>query len=229
MAIIIDIILIAVVLLFALIGMKRGFIKEIISLVGVVAAFIAALLISDIGSSFIYDSFVDKSVRDTVSESVLAQVENDTDSIVSSIPQKYLDAADTFGIDIENVVNENIGDTAQDTAASVSEAVSLKIARPMLIPIIRVILFLILFIVIKLIIDLIGRALNIVARLPVIQGANKILGFVIGVLRGVIAAVIICYAFNLVLRYHPDGFLKIDRSTAEASYIFKWISGFLKI
>ena len=70
MAIIIDLIALAIIIAFFFIGRSRGFIKEIVSLVGFVLAIILAVVLSGVGAPLIYDNFVDDAITETVSESI---------------------------------------------------------------------------------------------------------------------------------------------------------------
>lgn len=228
MAVIIDIVIVGIILLFVLVGIKRGFIKEIVSLVGVIIAAVLAVTLSGAGSTFIYDSFIDGKVQDTVSNSIVSAVGNDAGEILENIPQKFITAGEGLGINVEELVNDNMGETVEQTASSVASTVSVKIVRPIISGIIRVVLFILIFIIAKILIGWLGRVLNIIAKLPVIGGANTLLGGVVGFIRGIIFALILCFVVIIIVDVKPTGLFGITSETVENSVIFDFLAGILR-
>ena len=228
MVIIIDSILVLLVVIFFFVGIKRGFIRELVSLIGFVVALVAAYFLSGFGSSLVYDTFVDGYVQEKVSTAVVSSVNNEVDGVMVSIPEYYINAAETVGVDLEHVVKSNMGSTVQETADSVAQTVSTEIARPVIGGLIRIILFFILFIIVKLIIDWIGRALDIVARLPIIHGANKILGGFVGAIRGAGIAFIVSFIFYHVVNFSKNGVFGITAATLDATRIFSLLAEIFK-
>lgn len=228
MSIIIDIVIVAVIALFAIIGLKRGFVREIVSLFSFVIALVLAFFLSGIGSTFLYDSVVHGIVHDSISSSINENVSNDAESIIMEIPDEFVDAGKSIGVDIENIVRTNIGATVKETADNVANTVSRDVARPVVSSFIRVALFILIFILVKLLIDWIGRLLNIVSILPVVHGANKVLGGIVGFLRGLVIAVVVCYAIILIVDVRDNGILGITKETVENSFLFNLIANIVR-
>ncbi len=221
---IIDIALITVILVFLIVGIKRGFIKELVSLIGFVVAFVVALFLSGIGSSFVYDTFVDGFVKDKVSSAVMQSVDNEVDGVLVSIPDYFINAAEATGTDIEGVVKSNIGASVEETANSVATTVSKDVAKPVIGALIRVILFIIIFIIVKILIDWIGRALDLVSRLPVIHSLNRVLGAVIGTARGVVTAAIICFVAMYLIKFQGGNLFGLTAEMLEGSFMYNLLS-----
>lgn len=221
---IIDIALITVILVFLIVGIKRGFIKELVSLIGFVVAFVVALFLSGIGSSFVYDTFVDGFVKDKVSSAVMQSIDNEVDGVLVSIPDYFINAAEATGTDIEGVVKSNIGASVEETANSVAATVSKDVAKPVIGALIRVILFIIIFIIVKILIDWIGRALDLVSRLPVIHSLNRVLGAVIGTARGVVTAAIICFVAMYLIKFQGGNLFGLTAEMLEGSFIYNLLS-----
>ena len=221
---IIDIALITVILVFLIVGIKRGFIKELVSLIGFVVAFVVALFLSGIGSSFVYDTFVDGFVKDKVSSAVMQSVDNEVDGVLVSIPDYFINAAEATGTDIEGVVKSNIGASVEETANSVAATVSKDVAKPVIGALIRVILFIIIFIIVKILIDWIGRALDLVSRLPVIHSLNRVLGAVIGTARGVVTAAIICFVAMYLIKFQGGNLFGLTAEMLEGSFMYNLLS-----
>ena len=89
-----DVILAAIFIGMIFLGVKRGFVRMLLSLVSVVAAFIIALLISDGVSAWVYDSWVEQPLEDSISQSV-----NDAlgDNVVAQLQKVDMSKAQVNG------------------------------------------------------------------------------------------------------------------------------------
>ena len=228
MSLIIDLVVVGLIALFVFIGIKRGFVKEIVSLVGFIVALVLAFSLSNVGAELAYDNFIDASVQDSVKQSITDSVKNDADGILNSVPEEFISAAKTIGIDIEAAVNDSIGVNISDTAQNVALKISHDIARPVVTTLIRVILFLVLFIIIRILIGWLGKVLNIFARLPVLHSANKLLGGIVGFLRGTVIALVLCYVVILIVNVRENGLIGITKETIEASNIVNFVAEMIK-
>lgn len=228
MSLIIDLVVVGLIALFVFVGIKRGFVKEIVSLVGFIVALVLAFSLSNVGAEFAYDNFIDASVQDSVKQSITDSVKNDADGILNSVPEEFISAAKTIGIDIEAAVNDSIGVNISDTAQNVALKISHDIARPVVTTLIRVILFLVLFIIIRILIGWLGKVLNIFARLPVLHSANKLLGGIVGFLRGTVIALVLCYVVILIVNVRENGLIGITKETIEASNIVNFVAEMIK-
>lgn len=228
MSLIIDLVVVGLIALFVFIGIKRGFVKEIVSLVGFIVALVLAFSLSNVGAELAYDNFIDASVQDSVKQSITDSVKNDANGILNSVPEEFISAAKTIGIDIEAAVNDSIGVNISDTAQNVALKISHDIARPVVTTLIRVILFLVLFIIIRILIGWLGKVLNIFARLPVLHSANKLLGGIVGFLRGTVIALVLCYVVILIVNVRENGLIGITKETIEASNIVNFVAEMIK-
>lgn len=227
MSIILDLAIILIIALCVFIGIKRGAVKEIVSLVGIIVALVLAITISKIGATFIYNRFVGEAIYNTVYEAVEDKVGEDISTTIDALPEEIFQIGDAIGVDISEKLESGLKEDT-NLASSVSEIVSESIAKPLVITIIQLVLFIILFVVFKVLIGWLGRILNIVAKLPVIGTANKLVGGIVGLLKGVIIASIVCYVVIIILKVQPDGFAGINQKIVEDTKIFNLISGIVK-
>ena len=65
-----DVILIAIIIGTIFLGVKRGFVRMLLSLASIAIAFVAALVISDGVSSWIYESFVEQNLKASISDTI---------------------------------------------------------------------------------------------------------------------------------------------------------------
>lgn len=227
MSLILDLAIILIIALCTVIGIKRGAVKEIVSLVGIIVALVLAITVSKIGAAFIYNGFVGESIYNTVYEAVEDKVGEDISATIEALPEEIFQIGDAIGVDITEKLETGLKE-GTNLASSVAEIVSESIARPLVISLIQLVLFIILFIVFKVLIGWLGKILNIVAKLPVLGSANKLVGGIVGILKGVIIASIICYVVIIILKVQPDGFAGINQEIVEDTKIFSLISGIVK-
>ncbi len=219
MSLIIDLVFIGIILIFAFIGLSRGFIKEIVSLIGVILALVVSFYLSRIFADFIFETFVKDTVVEKISETIVSTAENSVNGVVDVIPEYIVSAAKSMGFDITSSVNNNIASDIESTATSVSTSIVEDVAGPLISGLISVVLFIILFIILKILIGLISKALNLVAKLPVIKSANKLLGFSVGLIRGVLTVVICCYVLTILVNTNDNGLFGITNDRLDSSFI----------
>ena len=227
MSLILDLVIILIIALCVFIGIKRGAVKEIVSLIGIVVALILAITISKIGATFIYNRFVGEAIYNTVYKAVEDKVGVDISTTIEALPEEIFQIGDAIGVDISEKLESGLKEDT-NLASSVAEIVSESIAKPLVITIIQLVLFIILFVVFKVLIGWLGKILNIVAKLPVLGSANKLVGGIVGLLKGVIIASIVCYVVIIILKVQPDGFAGINQKIVEDTKIFNLISGIVK-
>ncbi|MBE6879595.1 MAG: CvpA family protein [Ruminococcaceae bacterium] len=97
-----DVILIAVVIGMIFLGVKRGFVRMLLSLVSVAVAFVAALIISDSVSSWIYESFVEQNLKTSITDTV-----NDAigENVVTQLTKVDMDKAIIGGKSVSSMDN----------------------------------------------------------------------------------------------------------------------------
>lgn len=220
MSIVLDIVVVAIFVIFISLGIKNGFIKTLVSLLGFIIALVLALMIANKGAFAIYDGLISDIVKNSISNAISATTGNDVESIVVNIPEFFLDAAKALGYDIKELVMGNLGETLEISAEAIAEAISRDIARPIIANIIRIVLFLVSFFVIKLLIGWIGRVLNFVDKIPVLNKFNKLLGGVIGAFKALAVVYLVCYLVVLIAGLSIEGVLGISNSAIENTKLF---------
>ena len=223
-SLIIDIVLVAIVLITIFLSAKQGFIKVFLGLVGMVVALVCSLWISGIAAEFVFN----KAIATAISSSITQTVENvgtqSAEAIVESMPETLYSAAQMLNVDLNGLIKQGLSNTTNGSAQAISEALVENIAKPLVTSLVRFIIFLILYILIIVLIKLITNTLNLVAKLPLLSSANKLLGGVLGFVKGLVIVCIICFALNTCLQFLPNGLSVIDREALEASRIFSLFS-----
>lgn len=180
-----DLVLLAILVLFALWGMHRGLILSFFSLLAVLVAFAGSILISNYWAPSVAGW-----IQPMISPSVTTAVE-------AALPEEVSDA----GLAIEDLLilldkaelpmglSEFLPDLHEEgipilTTKSLVESLSSALAAKLANAIAGIGLFLLSFLLILILWHLLGRTLDLVAKLPGLHMLNKIGGFVFGAFRG---------------------------------------------
>lgn len=165
---------VAVLALSGLYGYKRGFIKIVLSMVAMVVTFILAAVLTVPVSSVIksvtpiYDT-IESSVRETVNENAID-----------------LTSMDKLGLPTQ--LEEKIIEGASETVDNVTDYIVTSISDMLL----KALTFIILIIVIYIIVRIVIAILDLISKLPIINGINKSGGLVIGLVQGLLLIWIAC-------------------------------------
>lgn len=190
-------ILAAIILIFALIGIKRGFVKELISLLSVVIALVIAFMLSAPCADFIYDSMLSSPVQEKLTESLPDYSTEDTmEAISNALPESCVSAANSLGIDVQSILNNIASEYGEASQTALISAINEKVVRPLLTNALRVFIFIILFIIIRILLALVAKASDIITKIPGIHAINKFLGFILGFAKGCIIAFIVFTAIE---------------------------------
>lgn len=182
---VLDLILLAILLFFALMGAKRGFVLTLCSLVAVVVALV--------GANFLADTLTPKvaqAIEPTIETTIQTALEKQgqslqdmaTDETLTAIREKgglYAFVADAMEEALQKLDIVPIVSTVATKAAT---AVAEQLAHGLL--------FLAAFFLVLLGWTLLAHALDLVAKLPGLNSLNGLLGGVVGLVKGLIIAYI---------------------------------------
>lgn len=219
----IDIVLVLIIAIAGYIGYKKGMVKMLLSFLTIVIALALAWGVSAPLADVAYDMFFE----DTVSNTVDAALENTTQDAVDGAVEKLFDSGSIIGglggllgFDTRAVVDKITG----DSLAQVSNTLKNDIIKPPMVSLLRGILILLLFVLFWLILSIIARAICRTAKLPLVNGINKILGAFVGLITGVLLCLGVCALINLSLEINPNGIFGITAVTRENSVVYQFIS-----
>lgn len=194
---IIDILIVAVILLFAAIGVKRGIAKTLLNIAGIVVTAVCAYCLSDFLSQVIYDAFIKQTVISNVAQII---EENGLDYALSNsllaLPEWLsgfiIFVSSLFGINETKLQDSLVfSDEISSSASNMIESAVAPLATSLLSFILIIVLFIIIFILVKKLIKLVAKAFSI----PVIKQINQLLGGVFGIAEGLI---IVWIAVNIL-------------------------------
>lgn len=160
MAFIVDLIIIAIILLFTFLGYRRGLIKVAIKLCTfIIAIIVAFVLYKPISNVVIENTGIDESIESAITDRILPEG--------ASIDEEV-----ELSNDLPSVILENSENTVKGIATSFSNTI------------IETGCFLIIFIAVKIILKFVTVLADLIAKLPILKQFNALGGTIYGVLEG---------------------------------------------
>jgi uncharacterized membrane protein required for colicin V production len=211
---IIDIIIVAVILLFTLLGVWRGIARTLLNLVGMIVNMLLSRWLSNGLALWIYAAFIKPSVTASLEEQImkngfseavaksLEAVPQWLDSIISSVFAP-------LGIRYEDLQNGMF--IGKDQASSIANAIEEPLSR-IIIAVLSMILMVVLFLVIMLIIKMIIRAILRAVHATGLSGINHFFGGILGFAEGFAFVFLAINIFYVIMTSASPGF-KLDPQT----------------
>lgn len=218
-----DIIVVALFALLVFLGYKRGFFLMIMRFVALAAALIVAAWLATPISNWAYDTFLDETVKSSVSaqiEESKGSITDKLDKTVSGLPGILRNSLDNAGIYDGEDLLATIGVADDTTDKVLSESVADKVIKPLSVALISSLCNIVLFIICIVVFSFIVTLLNKTMEFPVLKQANGILGIVVGAIEGVVCAWAISILLFSVARGLPQNSI-ISYESLEQTHIVK--------
>jgi len=213
---VIDILFLAIVIVFAVLAYRRGLLKTVLEVVAFFAAIILAIYVATPTANLFYNSFVKSSVEKRVKNEIQeinfnGKITADQASkiLADNIPEFILDIAEGTGISKGEIVakaKQNQFDSIQAT-----NAIMEKVVEPIAVPAIKAITFIMLSAVFMFLFRLFAKLMAGEAEHDGFS-LNNLLGGFLGIAKGVVVVYVVCAALQLIYYSNADtsaGFGKI--------------------
>ncbi len=211
--IIIDIAIVLFILVFALLGIKQGFVRALCSFLAIFVALLGAVFITktftsqavEIVKPHLLPSIAERLNQELISESTEDLTTTEIAELLEgmNLPESWAESL------------QNLYDTAikSEILTSTTELLSNFILDI----IVSVILFIVSFLLLLLIWKFVSKSLDLIARLPVLNFFNRTFGALFGVLK----SLIILYILNFILL---DYIAKIPPELTNKTVIFQYLT-----
>lgn len=205
-----DLVILAVLALFAFLGSRRGFVLTLCGFLAVFVALIGASFLSDLlcgPVGRLVQPIVETSITQTLREktdetkwqlepsSTISEEDQAEDGLLPALSVDQALAAlegsklyRTFGESLQNALHDGLLKATSSAASAIAGYVAREMAR--------MVLFLLSFVVVLLAWMLLSHALDLAFRLPVLSSVNRGLGGVMGLVKGALIVFIICWLFQ---------------------------------
>lgn len=224
MKILLDVLVLVIIGLSVFIGIKKGFLKTILGLCGVILVFLLAYKLSVPFGNYLDGKVVNSSMRSSVSEKIAEKIgvelqDGDEQAQLSGFESQVAEYArtdegasllDTGKAEIMSAAQEAKGNVVETIFKAVDKA-SASVAR-----IIAVVILLIAGVLALMLLKLITKPL---LKLLHIHKFDAGLGGILGFARGVLFVLILAFAVRLALPAVSD---KLSRDDIEHTLVFKY-------
>ena len=185
-------------LVMVALGVRHGFIKTIAGVVAFVAALVLSSLLAGPVSGFAYDTFVEPPVQEALMEEFgrSTPAAEQLDTVLEKLPAFVTNRLEAEGLGDGAAILERIRDGEEDTAAY--QRILTGVVEPVVLPLMKALCMLLLFILLWIVITLVLRALDVVAKLPVLKQLNGLLGVAAGAVQGLLWVLFAVAALRLV-------------------------------
>lgn len=220
----VDILLLALFALIIYNSTKKGFLIGILGIAVWFVSFFIALSFSEQLAEWLYDEVLRERVLEELSKRLTTEgdaqpIAEMAASVIRELPQYAVRTAQTLGIDVGAIMRsiESADISAESTIAELAE----KVAQPILTAALKALSFVVILVVSSSILKIVAHQINVVTKIPVLKQANKALGAVLGVVRGVIVVSIICVLLNIFANMSgSEGLVRaVDESKLVAAVV----------
>lgn len=200
---VLDGLVVAIVVVFAIISAKRGFVRSILGLLSLVICIAVVSTYGKTVSDATYDLLLKKSVENSITEKLDEHTSevNKVDVVLSALPKPVRSTVESSGVDFNKL--KGIVSTSDDnrkTAESISNDVIKPVAASMLLIIVDAVMFAALMILLR----FFNKFVCTLFKAPVLNQVNKFLGVILGIIKGLAISVIVCSVITYIVSMRAD-------------------------
>ena len=203
MYILIDVVLAAIIVLCMIIGYIKGFIDEVLDLISGVAAFIAAYFITPLVAPFVSKQFFITQISQKAAELIYALRDKAGNIDLfggGAENEAFRSVLERFGADY-GAIKEKFTVMLSEQSDKAVDAIAEHIAEPVSYALSYALCFVVIFVLVLFILWLIKHLLDLAAKLPPLEKANKALGLVVGAMLGILVVWVVSIGVKLGLPY----------------------------
>lgn len=195
---IVTVIVIVILLLCFFYGLRRGFLKIVLTTLALVVTIVAAGLLTPHLSKWLGTTFIGSSVEKSIDSYMDKKIDKSAESLVNKT--KELQEAVIEKLPLPKFLKNDISkknETSQYQLLDVSnfkEYISKRLSNIIL----QAISYIILLVVIYLILRIILKIVGVIGRIPIIGGVNRLLGGILCLIEGLLVLWCICFLVTAI-------------------------------
>lgn len=219
-----DGILIVCILLFLAIGIHRGFAKSLVGLIGTIAAVVLAVGLSGVVAQWVYSSFFQPSLMQSLQEAVgTANSQAAARDVLAALPDWASQLLQDNGVTVPALA----GILAQGGEGAVITAEA--VISPVMIQLLRMVAVVVLMVVFGIVVSLLARVIGQIFRLPLLRQIDSLLGAAAGLLQGAVFCVLVCLVLQLWITATPDDQNPGLRASVEQSAVYQSVESIIPL
>jgi uncharacterized membrane protein required for colicin V production len=208
-----DIITVAVLILFALRGRKRGLLRTVAGILVLIIAYFGAGQLSELTTPYLSKNYVEPRIRDYI----MPKSQEAADTAVGGISETISQMLLKIGIP-QNAVTEAVGNFDWSTDEKINGAIdgiSGAIAQKVTFAVSCLLYFILLLILLSLLV----RLVNLITKIPGLNFINKTGGLILGLLLGYIT-------LTITVTILTNTGILLSKDIVDKTVILRNISGF---
>ena len=198
---IIDILMIIIIIGSFFDGRRRGFVKTVLSIVATLIAVFFAYEYAQPVAAWFNDAFVHQRVAKSIANVITENIANGTQAVTDALPNYIIRAAEAAGISAGELISSA---GAGIDAAKIGEQLCSALEGVFILPAIKAVAFFVIFAVCSGILAIVIAVIDSIFKLPVIKSLNKLLGGVLGAVKGLIGVLIVSVVFCGISELFPE-------------------------
>lgn len=219
-----DGILIVCILLFLAIGIHRGFAKSLVGLIGTIAAVVLAVGLSGVVAQWVYSSFFQPSLMQSLQEAVgTANSQAAARDVLAALPDWASQLLQDNGVTVPALA----GILAQGGEGAVITAEA--VISPVMIQLLRMVAVVVLMVVFGIVVSILARVIGQIFRLPLLRQIDSLLGAAAGLLQGAVFCVLVCLVLQLWITATPDDQNPGLRASVEQSAVYQTVESIIPL
>ena len=224
LGIILDLIIIVLISIFAFISARRGFVRTLVETVGFILIIILANSICAPLANSTYDNLIEPTIINSVDNIDSKAASDITDTLIEKIPLLSDKVNVNSGIvkDFEGVLSNEINNGVKSAVSSASQTVF----KPVITRVISMVYSLLITVILMYFVNLLAKLISKLITHTFLKKTNLCLGGVLGIIKGVAVACVICTVISLIISVTDNGFWIFTESAVNSSYIFKHLCFF---
>lgn len=188
-----DLILLAILLLVAMRYAGKGFAAALVQFAGNLASLLGASIFSQNIAPVLFTNFFENNFTTSIEKTLADGGQLQLDQLV----EKY---AGFLPVEIQKSIAQSAGGVLTGNAPELAEQVVNQVIAPLLTPIIAIVVFFVAFALCKVIVGFVVAVLTNFNRIPILGSVNKLLGFAMGLLAGVVDLyLILCAVWAIIV------------------------------
>lgn len=195
-SLIFDLLCVALVLIVARGYARKGLASTLVELVGTLASVLGANWFANWAAPQIFDGLLAERFRARI-----AQIVVDTGSVnLTDIAEQVVGfLPDSFIQKVVTSVESSLDSALAGNAQQIADQLLTQVIQPLFVPVIIMVLFFVAFVLLRMVVSLLANLLTIVNKIPLLGAANQGLGFVGGMLVGLLYLFIgLCAVWALI-------------------------------
>lgn len=225
LGLILDLVVLGIIALCVFLSAKHGFVRTVLELAGLIAAFVIAFSFSSPLANITYDKIIEPSMVSKIEKTSAEGEQAVATKLWDSMPGIVKNNSSTFGLSKEKFddkVSSKFSSSVSDSAQKISESV----LKPLITRVLSAFYSTVLVIVLIIVFKFLAKVINKLFKFSFIGKINAFLGGVIGAFKGIAIATLFCIAVSLIISVTGKNIWVFSPENIDSSHLFKFLYGF---